>query len=1288
MKRSIKNLMRNVVVLMLSLCMIAPLLSPFSEVDAESEATTMSMNDEVAYKIDLSSIKSQGATYILAPVVSGVWEGTVDISFDYYLVGATGDRQVYVSNPAGGSWAPTGYPSNCLPRGQHSFNYSNSVTVASGESMGVGIAVDASSNACTLYIWNVSIKYAGVEKFNAHQSQVSNAVSGVTVKDMLYSQIPFPAYEIDFSAMTTQYGEYYLIENTSYTGDFEISFDYYLVGATSDRQVYVSGSFATYPDNCLKRGQGTFSSSGNGTKNKIALGVDSASNVCKLYVWNVVITCGGTNIFNPHPSYQTSSGKTVKVKDMTYQEIPFPAYMIDFNNMPSNGFYSLTSVTYGNTAEIKVSFKYYLTGATSSKLYMMNAAGGNYIDETTSSKYLQEGEHTFSYKGTPSNSTIHVGIQADGAGEGKLFIWDVEITQGGTSIFSTSASQICSEVKTLIDSGTVFLTEITTYDIPLPDGARSSFDEENIIARFGVVSDVHLSGSWNSICSRAKFAHMIDVFQKVADTDGDGTTELDALLINGDLVDAVANNGSNVLNTTTYGTKAQQNFYEANLFAQGLWGGDNGKNTYTNVKTTTTTGYGNGLASNVKLLYSLGNHDEDGAGIAEFTNTSYETVYSGYYFAAIVCGWQNTGDYKQYITDVVDYYTKNKTTIVVDDAVDTTLVTDTDSAFETAYKVALAGAVAKFHQYYGHDLEAFDDTEGLFYGNRYMKIGDMHCAAIELSTSATSIAFLEEICKTSVAENPNKPIFVMTHYKVSEEMPGAVEEKMATEEFRSLLKKYPQIIIWGGHSHTYLHSDEAIDTSNGYVAVDSGVVAYAAQTYLTMNALQGNSTVTSNINWAVNAATKDNQTQSTGCYVEVDSNYNVRIKKVDLYRSYSTEYVDTDKSTKTYYLYHDGANTNQFRYMRRAADNCEPVDDVVFIRDAWDITDIGSTGKHLLDYTSDRAEKAGAPVLTEEADVSLTAIDGKIKAKIVMDATVDNADGDTDTDDGLVYMYVVELYKADDESLVERMYYTNGFYDYANTDDIPARSAQYIFEDLADDTAYNVKMYPVSEYGVVGEAITKTATTRTNSMSSFGEAYVIDFAGADVGGFYTLTNVPGASNKTVKISFDYSLEDGEDNIIKLFDVTSAHNSTLGTFDSNTAQTSGYYLESGTHRVEIEFTGSNNICLALQHIASTYAKLYIWNVDITVGDSSVFSTNCQQQSTEYTNIPILTTITFDEILTIKNDITGDFIVDVKDLVRMKKYDVDTEKDTFCMHRSSLYVENAEDMREYLLTSECE
>ncbi len=630
---------------------------------------------------------------------------------------------------------------------------------------------------------------------------------------------------------------------------------------------------------------------------------------------------------------------------------------------------------------------------------------------------------------------------------------------------TSAATKLSADGTTLMigddeESDTITLTATSvansdfsaTLTINVIDPApRSTFDAGNVVMSFGVVSDIHLSGSWNQPRSKAKWSHVIDVFQNLG---------ADAILMNGDLTDAVnspgnVNGGGLHTDKNGNGTKAEQNFREVGYVAQAMWGADDG-------------GYGNGTNSTTRMFYSLGNHDEGGQGYTGASSSrSFTEVYSADYFAAVICGWQYDPNseaalaapdgmedsYRSYIADLLDYNNNPATTTV------------TAASFEASYGVTLASADAKFDKFFGFDSEySLNDEHGLRYGNRHMTIDpdgeadadysdDIHFIAMELSQSANSIAWAEEIIQKSISENPNKPIFIITHYKTAGTTVIGSQYQSITR-LGDLLSKYPQTFTWGGHNHTFLHSDRAIDTSNGYVATDSAVTAYASMYNLTnQNSLGANSAGT---DYAYNASTKENHAYGNGAFVEIDKDFNVRINRIDLYRSYSADYAENPA------LF----STSEFTNFASQA-SFAPVDEAVFIRTPWDLTDIGPEGTHLQDYTKDRFEKSDVPVFADSSSLSVKSGSiGAIPVTFTMDAE----------DDGMVYMYLLELTKKDSTEVLQRYYFTNKFYDYPDAN-IPALTVEHTFVGLSPNTTYTVHLTAVDDFLNRGVAITADATT-------------------------------------------------------------------------------------------------------------------------------------------------------------------------------------------------------------------
>ena len=632
----------------------------------------------------------------------------------------------------------------------------------------------------------------------------------------------------------------------------------------------------------------------------------------------------------------------------------------------------------------------------------------------------------------------------------------------GTSLYigkDEESSEITVTATSVVDSTKYGTLKVTVKD-PAP---RTKFDGSNVLYRFGVVSDTHLSGAWNQPRSRAKFVHMIDSFVKTAEYEG---AKLDALLVNGDFVDAI-NSTANVSSGASHSTKGEQNFREVNYVAQALWGNGGSANNYSD----TTTGVGGGIPDGTKFFYALGNHDEGGQGKTSYSETSertagirdggtgtYATVYSAEYFAAVFCGWQydlakstradgSEDSYRDFIKDLYNYCKNSDTTV-------------TAEAFETKYGVKLSDAAAKFEKFYGFDLN-YSSEDGLFYGNRHMVLGEgkdaIHFVAIELSQSEASQNFAREICEQSVAENPNKPIFFITHYKIKNTI-YASNKSTTQSGLTNVLKDYPQAIIWGGHSHSYLHNDDAIGQYFGFTQVESATTSYLWNGYSTRETSKG--AATSGNQWPENFNTHENHNFGNGCYVEVDKNFNVRINRFDVYRSFSADYAEQSDiyTVDTFTKYAELAKT-------------EPVNKPVYIRTPWDVTDISPEGDNLSDYTTARLEENAAPYFDDSSSISLTGGVGMVKLAASLDAK----------DDGMVYMYVAELFKEGETTALQRSYFTNFFFDYQTPEEVPALEINKNFVGLDQGTTYTVKITPVDEYDVSGEPLTATAKTDDGS---------------------------------------------------------------------------------------------------------------------------------------------------------------------------------------------------------------
>lgn len=463
------------------------------------------------------------------------------------------------------------------------------------------------------------------------------------------------------------------------------------------------------------------------------------------------------------------------------------------------------------------------------------------------------------------------------------------------------------------------------------------FNEENIILRFGVASDIHVSGSWNQPRSKAKVAHFIKVFERAAGVDNDGKTRLDALLINGDLIDAV-NSPGNVQKFDVHGSKLAQNVREISHIKDCLDGGN-----------TNGLDGGKGLSDKVQFFYVLGNHDESGRGRTGYNpeKTGYPSMHSAAIFAAIFCGWQcrdfaeDNTEFENYISDLM------------------ALAKCADEAgkkeFSDKYGVCADEALCLYNKHFGRDIDVCDE-HALLFNNRHIVLSGIHFVALELSLCDETKAWFEAICKKSVSEDPKKPIFVLTHYRIKD---TTFMSSDGTSKLDDILAKYSQIVIWGGHTHTPLFLETAIDQTGGFTSLESSGAAYQSNTALL--SIHGEK------DFPHNLPRKESHNFGNGCYVEVDGDYNVRINRIDLYRSYSEDY----KSDA--YPYYKGIGI----YDNYEAESGSPYyNKAIYMRSPWIINDFDKPSGFT--YTKARANDFPAPAFTDETTVFAQRSEGKI----------------------------------------------------------------------------------------------------------------------------------------------------------------------------------------------------------------------------------------------------------------------------------------------------------------------
>lgn len=87
------------------------------------------------------------------------------------------------------------------------------------------------------------------------------------------------------------------------------------------------------------------------------------------------------------------------------------------------------------------------------------------------------------------------------------------------------------------------------------------------------------------------------------------------------------------------------------------------------------------------------------------------------------------------------------------------------------------------------------------------------------------IAFLKEQLEEAAKEDPNKPIFVFLHMPIDNSVNGGHWATPQYEEIYSIIKNYPQAVVFTSHSH-YCLSDERSIMQKDFTMINTGTTSY------------------------------------------------------------------------------------------------------------------------------------------------------------------------------------------------------------------------------------------------------------------------------------------------------------------------------------------------------------------------------------------------------------------------------------------------------------------------------
>ncbi|WP_322922468.1 metallophosphoesterase family protein [Paenibacillus campi] len=144
------------------------------------------------------------------------------------------------------------------------------------------------------------------------------------------------------------------------------------------------------------------------------------------------------------------------------------------------------------------------------------------------------------------------------------------------------------------------------------------------------------------------------------------------------------------------------------------------------------------------------------------------------------------------------------------------------------------------HKLWLHRLGSFNEataTEGAYYQQRlggyvFIFLGTERPLAKDCHLSSMQLQWLRQRLEAATTASPGKPIFVFLHQPLKDTVAGSLAEQgwFGVEqdgELKKLLLRYPQVMLFSGHTHWQLNSPHTMHQSaGGAVMFNAASVAY------------------------------------------------------------------------------------------------------------------------------------------------------------------------------------------------------------------------------------------------------------------------------------------------------------------------------------------------------------------------------------------------------------------------------------------------------------------------------
>ena len=185
------------------------------------------------------------------------------------------------------------------------------------------------------------------------------------------------------------------------------------------------------------------------------------------------------------------------------------------------------------------------------------------------------------------------------------------------------------------------------------------------------------------------------------------------------------------------------------------------------------------------------------------------------------------------------------------------------------------GIVAKNHDGWTVSRQELHDMYSALTGatpDFHTVIGGYHFIGLSVSANEKhhydkdQKRWLKEQLDAAVAEDPNKPVFVMQHEHNRNTVYGSsTYDGWGMKHLRSILKKYPQVVDFSGHSHYPLNDPRSI-WQGTYTAIGTGAIFYTELTVGNLRAYDP----------------PDSEEVGTFWIVELDAENNMRLRGYDV----------------------------------------------------------------------------------------------------------------------------------------------------------------------------------------------------------------------------------------------------------------------------------------------------------------------------------------------------------------------------------------------------------------------